>query len=51
MIVNRRDLDFLMYEMFDLDRLLTTERYGDYDREVVTAVLDTAQAIAEDKYT
>ncbi|MCF6197199.1 MAG: acyl-CoA dehydrogenase [Emcibacter sp.] len=50
MIVNRRDLDFLMYEMFDLDRLLTTERYGDYDREVVTAVLDTAQAIAEDKY-
>lgn len=50
MIVNRRDIDFLMYEMFNLDQLLTTERYGDYDREVVTAVLDTAQAIAEDKF-
>ncbi len=50
MIVNRRDLDFLMYEVFDLDRLLTTDRYGDYDREVVTAVLDTAQTIAEDKF-
>ncbi len=50
MIVNRRDLDFLMYEVFDLDRLLATTRYGDYDREVVTAVLDTAQTIAEDKF-
>ena len=35
MIVNRRDLDFLMYEVFDLDRLLATPRYGDYDREVI----------------
>ena len=50
MIVNRRDLDFLMYEVFDLDRLMATDRYGEYDREVVTAVLDTAQTIAEDKF-
>jgi len=50
MIVNRRDLNFLLYEVFDLEKLLTTARYGDYDREVVSAVLDTAQAIAEDKF-
>ena len=50
MIVNRRDLDFLMYEVFDLEKLFKTDRYGDYDREVISAVLDTAQTIAEDKY-
>ena len=50
MIVNRRDLDFLMYEVFDLEKLLKTDRYGDYDREVISAVLDTAQTIAEDKF-
>jgi len=50
MIVNRRDLDFLMYEVFDLDGLLETARYGDYDREMISAILDTAQNIAEDKF-
>ncbi|PCI51761.1 MAG: acyl-CoA dehydrogenase [Alphaproteobacteria bacterium] len=50
MIVNRRDIDFLMYEVFDLEQILTTERYGDYDGQVITAVLDTAQTIAEDKF-
>ncbi len=50
MIVNRRDLDFLLYEVLDLESLLRTPRYSDYDREAVGAILDTAQQIAEDKY-
>ncbi len=50
LITNRRDLDFLMYEFLDLDTQLATSRYQDYDREAVSAILDTAQAIAEDKY-
>lgn len=49
-IVNRRDLDFLMFETLQLDSLLETERYNDYDRESVTAILDLAQSIAEDKF-
>ncbi|RBP52719.1 acyl-CoA dehydrogenase [Arenicella xantha] len=49
-IVNRRDLDFLMYETLQLDSLLETDRYNDYDREAVTAILDLAQSIAEDKF-
>ena len=50
MIVNRRDLDFLMYEVMGLDRLLAHPRYQEYDREVISAVLDTAESIAEDKF-
>lgn len=50
MIVNRRDLDFVMYETLGLDGLLQSERYSDYDREAVDAILDLAQSVAEDKY-
>lgn len=50
MIVNRRDLDFYLYEMFGLDKLLQHERFADYDRETVESVLDTAQQIAEDLF-
>ena len=49
-IVNRRDLDFLMYETLDLDSLLSESRFRSYDREAVTAILDLSQSIAEDKY-
>ncbi len=50
MIVNRRDLDFLLYEMLDLEELLKAERYSDYDRSSVKAILDTAEAIAEERF-
>lgn len=49
-IVNRRDLDFLLFECFDLARLFATERYGELDRPMVEGMLDMAQAIAEEKY-
>ncbi len=47
-IVNRRDLDFLMYETHKLEQLLETDRYGDYDRESIGAILDLSQSLAED---
>lgn len=50
MIVNRQDLDFYLYDMFGLQRFLEAPRYEDYDRETVTAMLDTAQQIAEEKF-
>ena len=50
MIVNRRDMDFLMYEMLDLESVLQSDRYADYDKETITAILDTAQQIAEEKF-
>lgn len=49
-IINRRDLDFLMYETLGLDAILASERYQDYDREAITAILDLAQSVAEDQF-
>ena len=50
MIVNRRDLDFMLYEALDLDTLLQSERYADYDRESLDAMLSLCQSIAEDEF-
>ena len=47
-VVNRRELDFLLYEMFDVEKLLSSERFAAYDRESVRQFLDTAESIAED---
>ena len=50
LIVNRRDLAFLLYELFDLEDLLAAPRYSAYDSASVEQILDTAQAIAEEYY-
>ena len=50
MIVNRRDLDFYLYEMFDLKSVLAHEKYADYDETSISAVLDTAESIAENEF-
>ncbi|MEY4471846.1 MAG: hypothetical protein RL671_150 [Pseudomonadota bacterium] len=49
-IVNRRDLDFLLFECFDAEALFETERYAGLDRTMVQGMLDMAEAIAEEKY-
>ena len=50
LVVSRRDLDFLFYEVFGLEEVLKAPRYADYDRETLGAILDTAQAIAEEEF-
>ena len=49
-IVNRRDLDFLLYETLGLDSLLQSPRFADYDRESIDAIFDLSQSIAEDVF-
>ena len=49
-IVNRRDLDFVLYEVLGLNELLNNERFSDYDRESVNAIFDLSQSIAEDEF-
>ena len=50
MIVIRRDLDFVLYETLGLDKILESERYADYDRESLDAIMDLCQTIAEDQF-
>lgn len=49
-VVNRRDLDFLLFECFGVERLFSTARYGGLDRATVESVFDTVQTIAEEKF-
>ena len=50
MVVNRRDLDFILYETLDLESVLQSEKYTDHDRESLDAMLDLCQTIAEDQF-
>jgi butyryl-CoA dehydrogenase len=47
LIVDRRNVDFLLYEFLEVETLFAAERYAAHDRAGVTAMLDSAEAIAE----
>ncbi len=49
-ILSRRDLDFQLFELLDVEALTAFPRYADHSRETFGAVLDTATAIAEEKF-
>lgn len=49
-IVDRRNLDFLLFDMFDLERTLASGPFEGQDRELVSQLFDTAQRIAESEY-
>ena len=48
--INRRDLDFLLYEVFDTEDLCQSERFGAHDRATFDALIDTAHRIAADLF-
>ena len=49
-ILNRRDLEFFLYEMFNVEALTNRKKYQDHDRTTFNGAMDTAQAIAEKFY-
>lgn len=46
MLLNERDLQFLLYEFLDTQALLERERYAEHDRAVFDATLTTARQVA-----
>ena len=46
-LLDRRDLEFMLYELFEVEKMLTRERYSDHNRETIDASLDVAEGIAE----
>jgi butyryl-CoA dehydrogenase len=46
-MINERDLEFMLYELFDSASLLNRERYQDHDRQTFNEVINTAKVIAE----
>src|SRR5262245_40439515 len=49
-VINRRDVDFLLDEVFDMAGLLAKPIFADYDRPAVAAVLDLAEQLALDQF-
>lgn len=48
--IDRRDMDFLLHDVLDLDGLFARPRYADHDRASVAAMLDTAEKMAADHF-
>ncbi|VVM78494.1 acyl-CoA dehydrogenase [Pseudomonas fluorescens] len=46
LLLNERDLSFLLYELLDTEALLQRPRYADHDRNVFAATLNTARQVA-----
>jgi len=49
-LINRRDLDFLLYEVLNAEDLTRRERYREHDRATFDAVIDAAQKLAADHF-
>jgi alkylation response protein AidB-like acyl-CoA dehydrogenase len=45
-LMNERDLEFMLYELFDSESLIQRERYQDHDRHTFNEVINTAKVIA-----
>ncbi|HAD10151.1 MAG TPA: acyl-CoA dehydrogenase [Porticoccaceae bacterium] len=46
-LLNDRDIDFLLYELLDLESVLGRPRYSEHTREIFDASLRTARTVAE----
>ncbi len=49
-IINRRDLEFVLFELLNAESLTARPRFADHSRETFLAALDTAEAIAAEKF-
>ena len=49
-LIDRQTLDFLLFDVLRTEKLFARERFADYSKETVGAVLDTGYAIARDHF-
>ena len=50
MLMNPKDLEFLLYQVFDAESLTTLPRYSDHDRTTFDSVIATSRRLAEDYF-
>ncbi|MGY1772767.1 acyl-CoA dehydrogenase [Blastococcus sp. SYSU D00813] len=50
LILNRRDLQFLLHEWLEVESLVKRERYAEHSRETFDAVLELAEQIATEHF-
>jgi 3'-phosphoadenosine 5'-phosphosulfate (PAPS) 3'-phosphatase len=49
-LINRRDLDFVLYELLNIENLAQTSRYEGQDRALYEATIDAAETLAEEQF-
>ena len=49
-LISRRDLEFLLYEWLDVERLCARPRFADHSRETFDSVLSSAERIAVERF-
>ena len=49
-LINDKDLNFLLYDVFKLEALTELERYQDHDKNTFDSILETAKGIATDYF-
>ncbi len=50
LLLNRRDIDFVLYELLQVDSLTAHSRYAGQDRALYDATLDAAEKLATEKF-
>ena len=50
LLINRRDLEFVLYELLDIETLTQTPRYTGQDRALYDATLDATEKLAQEKF-
>lgn len=49
-LIDRRDLDFQLYEVLDTDALCQRDRFNEHSRDTFGAVIETADKMAREKF-
>ena len=49
-LLSRRDLEFYLYELFEVESLASRERYADHNRESFNSAMDIAEKVAEEYF-
>ena len=46
-VLNERDLEFMLYELFDAEQLCQRGRFSEHNKETFDAAMETAKTVAE----
>ena len=46
-LLDQRDLEFMLYELFDVEAMTSRTRYADHNRETFDAAISTSRVVAE----
>ncbi|WP_428851781.1 acyl-CoA dehydrogenase [Imbroritus primus] len=50
MLINREDLDFLLFDLVQAETLVTRDRYAEHSADTFRAIIEAAHTLAEEKF-